>query len=777
MKSYLSLIPISAAVRKRQNRMMMLCIVISVLLVTTIFSAADMSIRRETAAMQEKHGSWHIQVTNISGQIAEEIRSRPDVTAVGWSAVFNLDADQPYTIGGRKAALYGTDQTYLAQLAGGLEEGAFAQSDRQVVLSSNAKLALGVQLGDSVSVQTPAGIADFTISGFGSDDQEYFEGQTYLVAVYMTESAFTSLMDQNGVTDYTPTCYIQFQSAAKASQAIAEIETQYQLPEGSIRENTAIMGLAGHSSSEAMQNFYGIAAVLFVMVLLAGVLMISGSMNSHVAQRTRFFGMMRCIGASRQQIIRFVRLEALNWCKTAIPAGLVLGTVITWAVCGLLRYGIGGEFASMPVFALSPVGLISGAAVGLVTVLLAAQAPAKRAAKVSPMAAVSGRSGADPAVRHTARLLFGKIEWTLGVHHATGSKKNWLLMTASFSLCIILFLCFSVGLDFARALVPSLRPWQPDVTLNGYANALLLEPEMLEEIQEIPHVEAAYGVAYMENVPATGSRAGIDHVNLMAYTDGLLDYTADSVIEGDVSDIYGDSRCAMTIRNKDNPVQVGDTIRANGKEVVITGSVSAGVYPSEYSVICSSETFAWLTGQTNYSLIGIQLDAGATDETLVQLNKLAGSDVIFDDLRQSNQEDAATYLAARLILYSFLAILAMITLFYIINSISMSVTARTKQYGAMRAAGMDGGQLTRMIAAEALTYAVSGLVVGCGAGLILSRSLHILLLTRYFGTAWSLPIHLLGMIAAFDFAVAFLAAYAPSKRIRNMAITDTLNEL
>ena len=47
--------------------------------------------------------------------------------------------------------------------------------------------------------------------------------------------------------------------------------------------------------------------------------MISGSMNSNVAQRTKIFGMLRCIGASRQQIIRFVRLEALNWCKTAVP--------------------------------------------------------------------------------------------------------------------------------------------------------------------------------------------------------------------------------------------------------------------------------------------------------------------------------------------------------------------------------------------------------------------------------------------------------------------------
>lgn len=777
MKSYLSLIPISAKVRKRQNRMMILCIIISVLLVTTIFSAADMIIRGETVTMQAKHGNWHIQMNNISDEIAEEISDRPDVTAVGWSAVFNENADQPYTIGERKATLYGTDETYLEQLADGMEEGTFPQNDQEVVLSSNAKLALDVQLGDPVTVQTPAGNVDFTISGFGSDDQEYYEGQTYLVAVYMTEAAFVSLMNENGISDYAPACYVQFQSAAKAADAITEIQEQYNLPEDSIRENTAIMGLAGQSSNESMQNVYGLAAILFIMVLLAGVLMISGSMNSQVAQRTKFFGMMRCIGASRKQVIRFVRLEALNWCKTAIPIGLIAGTVITWAVCALLRYGIGGEFAGTPVFALSPIGLISGAVVGLVTVLLAAQAPAKRAAKVSPMAAVSGNSETPPTTRHTARLILGKVEWTLGVHHATASKKNWFLMTASFSLSIILFLCFSVGLDFARELVPSLRSWQPDITLNGYANALLLEPDLLNEIQEISHVEDAYGTAYLENVPATSSREGIDHVNLMSYTDYLLDSAADSVVEGDLSAIYGNNGQVMTISNKDNPLQVGDTIQIGGKEVTITCAVSDGVYSSEYSVICSAETFEWLTGETNYSLIGIQLDADADDETIRQINNLVSSDVIFDDLRQGNQEDAATYLAAQFVLYSFLAIIAMITLFNIINSISMSVTARIKQYGAMRAVGMDGGQLSRMITAESFTYAISGLVVGCVAGLLLSRYLHIMLLTRYFGTAWSLPVPLLCIIVLFDFAAAFLAAYAPSKRIRNMAITETINEL
>ena len=58
------------------------------------------------------------------------------------------------------------------------------------------------------------------------------------------------------------------------------------------------------------QTLLSVAVVLFLLILIAGVLMISSSMNSSVAQRTQFFGMMRCIGMSKQQTIRFVRLEA-----------------------------------------------------------------------------------------------------------------------------------------------------------------------------------------------------------------------------------------------------------------------------------------------------------------------------------------------------------------------------------------------------------------------------------------------------------------------------------
>lgn len=776
MRSYLSLIPISAKVRKRQSRMTLLCIVISVLLVTTIFSVADMFIRTESEALQAKHGNWHIKLSNISIAMAEDIRLRPDVAAIGWSAAFNTDADQPCWIGEKKATLYGTERVYMTRLTSSLEEGSFPENEQEVILSSNAKLALDVQTGDTVTLRTSAGTASLVISGFGSDDSSYYQGQTYLVGVYMTSSAFDHIMKENNIS-YVPACYVQFESASKAASGKLALQQQYDLPDGSISENTALMGISGQSNNESLRNIYGMAAILFVLVLLAGVLMISGSMNSNISQRTKFFGMLRCIGASRQQIIRFVRLEALNWCKSAVPIGLILGTIISWGICGSLRYGIGGEFSAMPVFTLSPVGLICGTVVGVVTVLLAAQAPAIRAAKVSPIAAISGNGDTGLPVGHRSNLNLRRVEWTLGLHHAVSSKKNLLLMTSSFALSMILFLCFSVGLEFVYELLPSLRPWQPDITLGGYANELVLKQSLSDRIRSISGVDHVWGSSYMEKVPASSAQAHIDHVDLVSYDDALLDRIKDHVVQGDLSGIYGSSGQVMTVIGKDNPLSVGDTVQIAGETVKITCAVSDGLYSSEYSMICSQETFKRLTGRQDYNLIGIQLSNDADDETVREISSLADGNVIFSDLRERNQEDRTTFAATQFLIYSFLVIIALISLFNIMNSISMSVTARIKQYGAMRAVGMDSRQIKQMIFSEAFTYALSGLLAGCGIGVPLSRFLYIRLVTRYFGAAWSFPTTLLGIIAVFILGSVVMAVHRPSKRLCDMAVTTTLSEL
>ncbi len=777
MKSYLSLIPISAKVRRRQNRMTILCIMLAVFLVTAIFSGADMMIRRESGLMLSKHGNWHIKLENVTQDTAEEISERSDVTTVGRACVFNFDGELPYHINEKKAVLYGTGASYMNLFSGGIIDGTFPKNDHEVILTPNAVTAFQSQPGDSITLHTPAGDETFTISGFGTDDPGYYENQTYLIGVYMTQAAFASLMERNGITDIESACYVQFVDTAKAARAIPELQSQYQLPEGSISENTGVMGMAGQSSNASMQNFYGMAAILFVLVLLAGVLMISGSMNSNIVRRTQFFGMMRCIGASRQQIIRFVRLEALNWCKTAVPAGLITGTLTSWGICAVLRYGIGGEFDTTPVFQLSPVGLICGAVMGVVTVLLAAQSPAKRASKVSPMSAVSGNMEMPLSARHAAGPDLWKIDYTLGVRHGLASKKNWCFTTASFALSIILFLSFSVLMDLMRMLMPSLNVTSADMVLSGYGNQLILDQDMTAQIREIDGVANAYGSSYTDHIPAASSRGGIDHINMVSYDDTLLDYAKGSIVQGSLDEVYGNSTKAATVFNKNNSLQVGDTIQLAGEEIEITCALSQGLFGDDLILICSQGTFDRLMGKTNYGLIGIQFGQNATEETAAQIRNLESDDIIVTDQREDNRQNIATYWASRIVCYGFLTIIGGITLLHIINSISMSVSARTKQYGAMRAVGMDGTQLTRMVFSEAFTYAVSGLIFGFGAGIPLNHFLYTQLITRHFGIAWRLPVVLTAIVTAFVFASVAAAVYAPAKRIRNMAVTETINEL
>ncbi len=776
MKSYLSLIPISAKVRKQQNRMTVLCIIIAVFLVTAIFSVADMMIRTESDFMINNHGNWHIAIKNISQDDADEISNRSDVTAVGAASQFNFEGEQPYRINKKRTVLYGTDEAYIVQISNGIVEGTFPENDTEVMLTPNAVTDLGVQLGDKVTLHTPAGDRIFTISGFGTDDENYYNNQTYLVGSYLTQNAFTSVMAQNEVTNNELTYYVQFESATKAANAKRELQTQYQLPDESISENTGVMGMSGQSNSTAMQSIYGLAAILFVLVLLAGILMISGSMNSMIAQRTQFFGMLRCIGASHVQIIRFVRLEALNWCKIAVPIGVFFGTIISWIICATLHYGIGGEFSTTPVFQISPVGLISGVVVGVVTVFLAAQSPAKRAAKVSPISAVSGNIDNKVSANHAIKFNLGKIDNSLGFHHAIEKKKNWFLMTASFALTIMLFFSFSVILDFAKQLVPSQNVTSADIALSSYANKLDIERSLVDEIKKIDGVANAYGSSYMENIPATSSRAGIDHINIVSYDDTLLDYSKESIAQGALDTVYGDSNKVATVYNRNNSLRIGDTIQFAGEEVEITCTLSQGLFGDDLIIICSQETFDRIMGNTKYGLIGIQLDSNATEETIAEIRSLENDDIIITDQRESNKQNNATYLAVRIVCYGFLAIVGIISLFNIVNSISMSVSARMKQYGAMRAVGMDNRQLKRMISAEAYTYAISGLIVGCGIGLPLSRFLYNRLIAHYFGIEWSFPILRFGIVVAFIFISAIVSVYAPAKRIRNMEITETINE-
>lgn len=192
-------------------------------------------------------------------------------------------------------------------------------------------------------------------------------------------------------------------------------------------------------------------------------------------------------------------------------------------------------------------------------------------------------------------------------------------------------------------------------------------------------------------------------------------------------------------------------------------------------VICSESLFTAITGQSGYTIIDVQLRRGKTDEQVEQIRLLAGSGYAFSNRLLSNSEVRGTYYAFALFFYGFLALIALITVLNIVNSISMSVSARMKQYGAMRAVGMSSRQLLRMVAAETLTYVACGIVVGCAAGIPLNRFSFENMVTPNWGDAWYLPWGALGVILLVMLLAALLAIRSPARRIRQMSVVDTIS--
>ena len=546
------------------------------------------------------------------------------------------------------------------------------------------------------------------------------------------------------------------------------------------------------AGSTMAQTLYPIAAVLTLLILIAGVLMISGSINSTVAQRTKFFGMMRCIGMSRQQIIRFVRLEALNWCKTAVPAGVALGIMAAWLLCAVLRFLVGGEFSEIPVFGISITGIVIGSVTGIAAVLLAARAPAKRAARVSPVEAVSGNEKGTGALRHGAKLCLFRVETALGIHHAVSAKKNLILMTGSFALSIMMFLSFSVLVDFVGYLMPQYSD-ASDIDISDSGGADTVDSGLLDTLSGMEGVKRVYGrrTSFQVPVEISGAAEGFGAAessgaaDLISYDDFGLDcLKKDDMLKkgSDISKVYGDSGYVLATSDADSLLRIGDKVKIGGEELEIAGLLkydpfsSDGLTHGEVTLIMSGETFIRLTGITGYSLISIQTTGNVTEEDVEAIRAAAGEDCVFSDRRDQNT--SGTYRAFAACVYGFLFVITLVTVLNIVNGISMSVSARTKQYGAMRAVGMDGRQITKMIAAEAFTYALSGCATGCAAGLFISKWLFDVLIAAHFAYAvWELPVNSLLVILLTVILAAVLAVWAPAGRIRKLSVTETIGEL
>ncbi|GAA2250779.1 FtsX-like permease family protein [Kitasatospora cystarginea] len=245
-----------------------------------------------------------------------------------------------------------------------------------------------IRLGDPLNILTPTGSTPGTVVGIVA----FRSGNPGVTMVYTdTATAQRQLLGKpgqfTGVTvDTTPgTSHTTAQTRIKAAlgdgYSVATKEEQAQTAAQQISSFLSVVTLA----------LLGFAA----LAVLVGAFLILNTFAMLVAQRTRELGLLRALGAGRGQVMRAVLTEALLLGVIGSTLGLGTGIGLATGLKSLIS-GFGVDLSGTALV-INPLTPVAAYAVGVLVTVVAASLPARRAARISPMAAL--REAAAPPTR------------------------------------------------------------------------------------------------------------------------------------------------------------------------------------------------------------------------------------------------------------------------------------------------------------------------------------------------------------------------------------------
>ncbi|WP_313409504.1 ABC transporter permease, partial [Aeromicrobium sp.] len=318
-------------------------------------------------------------------EIARERGDRTSVIATTWTRV-----TAPSGSLGDEVQV-GTVSTDPALRTQQVTDGRAPTSDREALVDAGAARAEGIELGDRVTIGLQDRARDFTVVGLTD------EGSMGLGDFQVPWPALSS------ATDAVPDAIaydVRTGDVDEAQAALADVvESEVQTRDDYVAARIVAMN----------QGADVLATLLLLFAAVAGfvaILVIANTFTILFAQRSRDFALLRCVGATRRQVLRSVRVEAIVLAVVAATTGIIVGLGGGVALTALLRALAGDEVFGAVSF--SPVWLTAAFVGGVLTTVVAAWLPTRGVVRVSPLTALR------PAEQPNARTTAGRIRLGIG---------------------------------------------------------------------------------------------------------------------------------------------------------------------------------------------------------------------------------------------------------------------------------------------------------------------------------------------------------------------------
>ena len=427
-------------------------------------------------------GDWHGAVYDAAYKDYEDIRDSGRVSSaayaqvLGYAKIDSANERKPYlyVLGGDAAS------GYFETMPVHLLLGTLPKDSTEIILpehlSTNGKV--NYKLGDTVTLDVGDRMLDGRRLGqdtpiyaydsethtevMSSERFENTEPRTYtVVGIYerptfedYSAPGYTALTaaDTNSADQSPIHCYFKLHKPAGVYDFMKEMGyTQ----EYRYAYNTKVLLYSGTAPFDSfLTAFYSLAAIIIALIVFGSVSLIYNAFSISVSERTRQFGLLSSVGATKKQLRKMVLFEALAVSAVGIPLGILVGI----GGIGITLLLIGDKFSSIvradiPMrLCVSWQAVVIAAVIALITVLISAWIPSKRATRVSAVEAIRQSmdikvSGRPVRTSKLAYKLFGLPSVLAGKHYKRNRKKYRTTVVSLF-MSIVLFVSAAAFTDY-----------------------------------------------------------------------------------------------------------------------------------------------------------------------------------------------------------------------------------------------------------------------------------------------------------------------------------------
>ena len=586
------------------------------------------------------------------------------------------------------------------------------------------------------------------------------------------------------------------------------------------------MGLSEDKVFNAL--LYSVGGILIALIMLGSVFLIYNSFNISLNERTHQFGILMSVGATEKQLRNSVLFEGLFIGAIGIPIGILIGLPSIRLVLSIVAENFANVlYSNVPLtLAISAPALAAAAVISMITILISAYIPAKKAAGTPVMECIrqTNEVKVEAKAIKTSNLtsrLYG-LEGTLALKNFKRNKRRYRSIILSLTLSVVLFVSSSAFGTYLDQVAE-----RSAVEIDG--DILLYTRDMSESdfSQLYDALKTADGVTRSTNQAVSTYTC---KVNTSELTNGFLDtyrksagfdassetvklsldvqFIEDSIYQSFIESLglskeeYTGQDAKMIIVGKYNSGLDLFTERSmdftigteSGEQTKTIHTTFADTYPLDPPPTEPSEVrgyvlmvvaphqmkpqFDTLDAPTKLGLT-FWSDHPAQSTTKMQ-EIIEGSGITSDytlyNVHAILEQNRNILFIVNLFTVVFIAMISLIAIANVFNTISTNIKLRRRELAMLRSVGMSNRDFNKMMRFECALYGARTMLWGLPLSGILSWLIYKGMVVGGGDTEFMFPWNSIGISMLGVFLVVFITTLYAIRKIKRENIIDALRD-